>query len=80
MISESKNRHISFAIDSALNNQTKFMNSKHGAVIIKNGKYICGAANTESLHAEMNALKQAQLKGSQNEKFNTSCNKNQFKV
>ena len=56
------------------------MNSKHGAVIIKNGKYICGAANTESLHAEMNALKQAQLKGSQNEKFNTSCHKNQFKM
>lgn len=64
MISDSKFRYVDFAINTAKKNTSNYLNSKHGAVIVKNGKFICSAPNTESFHAEINVLKQAQLKGS----------------
>ncbi len=45
-------------------NKSNCVTSKHAAILIKNGKYICGANNTESLHAEINCMKQALIKGS----------------
>lgn len=63
MISNNNMKFVGVARQNAINNDNG-VNSKHGAVIVKQGKIVCGATNNESLHAEMNCIKRAHLKGS----------------
>ena len=64
MISAGMMKFVDKAVDCAINNNEN-VNSKHGAVLVKSGKIVCSACNTETLHAEVNCIKQAQIKGSQ---------------
>ena len=63
MASNHYNKFINIAINQAINNKSS-VTSKHCAVLVKNGKYICDAPNVIGVHAELNCLKIAMLKGS----------------
>lgn len=62
MISDNKMKFVDQAANCAMTNKGN-INSKHGAVLVKNGKIQAAAYNTETTHAEMECIKRGQAKG-----------------